>query len=263
MTVTVREYTKSKRVGFEVDIRFEWPDGTPFRRRFRAPVMTATQAMAWGRRREVEIVAGGQGGTLARSKREKGEPAPEKKEVPTLESFATRFVEGYARANKQKASTIDGKERILRIHLIPILGSKRLDEITNEDVQKVKAALSDRSRKTVNNVINVLSKLLNVAIEWDVIARRACTIKLLKVDNATPRFYEFEEYARLVESASKIDHQVLLTVLLGGDAGLRRGEILALRWVDVDLRRKQLRWSKRHGTASWTSRRAGAVASFR
>lgn len=239
MTVTVREYTKSKRVGFEVDIRFAWPDGTRFRERLRAPVSTKSQAMAWGRAREVELIGKG--------KQQPELPALKPKEVPTLKDFAPRFIESHARAEKQKASTIDTKERILRRHLVPILGSKRLDEIDNEDVQKVKSSLSARSRKTVNNVINVLSKLLNVAVEWNVIPRRSCTIKLLKVDNPTPRFYEFDEYSRLVDAARKIDRQVLLTVLLGGDAGLRRGEMIALRWSDVDLRRKHLKLEQ----ASW------------
>lgn len=72
MTVTVREYKKSKRVGYEVDIRFDWPDGTEFRRRYRAPVHTKTQASAWGRNREVEILTGGKDGPLTVSKRAQG-----------------------------------------------------------------------------------------------------------------------------------------------------------------------------------------------
>lgn len=45
-----------------------------------------------------------------------------RKEVPTLEAFAPRLIEGYARANRQKPSGIAAKEGILRIHLIPELG---------------------------------------------------------------------------------------------------------------------------------------------
>jgi integrase len=67
-----------------------------------------------------------------------------------------------------------------------------------------------------------------------------CTIDLLKVARGTPSFYEFSEYVRLVEAAARIDARTHLAVLLGGDAGLRRGEILALRWCDVDFRRRQL-----------------------
>lgn len=243
MTVTVREYTKSNRVGFEVDLRFEWPDGTAFRKRLRAPVATKSQAKAWGQRREVEIVAAGQGGELARSRRDKPE-TPNGKEIPTLEEFSPRFLDGYARAEKQKASSVATKERILRLHLLPLLGHKRLNEITNEDIAQLKASVQQHKRKTVNNIANVLSKLLNVAVEWNVISIRPCTIKLLKVDAPTPTFYEFDDYARLLEAALKIDPRIHLMALLGGDAGLRRGEIIALRWQDVDLRRRQLKIEK-------------------
>ena len=44
----------------------------------------------------------------------------------------------------------------------------------------------------------------------------------------------------LVEAAKKVDPRVQVMVLLGGDAGLRRGEIVSLRQSDVDLRRRQL-----------------------
>ena len=50
--------------------------------------------------------------------------------------------------------------------------------------------------------------------------------------------------ARLLEAAAKIDARVHLMTLLGGDAGLRRGEIIALRWQDVDLKRRQSKIEK-------------------
>jgi integrase len=168
-------------------------------------------------------------------------PRNKKKEVPTLNVFGPRFIENYARANRQKASGIAAKEKILKRHLCPRFGHKRLDEIDDEDVQSLKSGLAHRSRKTVNNVLTVLSKLLKVAVKWKVIKSMPCTIDLLKVARGTPSSYEFSEYARLVEAAAKIDARTHLAVLLGGDAGLRRGEILALRWCDVDFRRRQLK----------------------
>ena len=69
-----------------------------------------------------------------------GPPQP-KKEVPTLETFAPRFVDGHARANRQKPSGIAAKETIIRVHLVPLLGSKKLDTISNEDVQWLKNQL--------------------------------------------------------------------------------------------------------------------------
>jgi hypothetical protein len=75
--------------------------------------------------------------------------------VPTLEEFAPRFINGYANANRQKPSGIAAKETILRVHLVPALGAKKLDAITNEVVQGLKHALRGKSAKTVNNVLTV------------------------------------------------------------------------------------------------------------
>ncbi len=44
-----------------------------------------------------------------------------------------------------------------------------------------------------------------------------------------PKFYDFDEYKRLVEAARALDARTHVVVLLGGDAGLRRGEMMALR----------------------------------
>jgi hypothetical protein len=202
MTIKIRGY---KRGGFEVDIRFTYPDGVPFRRRYRAPVESKSAAKRWGEAREAELL-----------------------------------IENYARANRQKASGIDSKKSILKHHLYAQLGERKLDAIDDESVQHLKAALAEKSPKTVNNVLTVLNKLLKFAVKWKVIDRVPCTIELLKVHNLVPKFYEFAEYERLVEAARKISSRSALVVLLGGDAGLRRGEMIGLRWCDVDLRRRQL-----------------------
>ncbi len=88
-------------------------------------------------------------------------------------------------------------------------------------------------------MLTVSNKLLKVAVKWKVLDAMPCAIELVKISNASPEFYEFEDYARLVEAAAKIGTRELLVVLLGGDAGLRRGEMIGLRWSDVDFRRGQ------------------------
>ena len=145
-----------------------------------------------------------------------------------MEEFVPRFIEGYARANRQKPSTIISKESVLQIYLVPRFGERRLDTLTHEDVKRLKADLKEQSTKTVNNVLTVFNKLLKVAVEWSVIDKMPVTIELLKAPKPTMSFYEFEEYERLVEAASKLDWRIQAMVLLGGDAGLRSGEILAL-----------------------------------
>ena len=212
MSVKVRRY---RRGGWEVDITVLLPDGIRFRERKKASVSSLTGARRWGEARERELLRNG--------------PARVRKEVPTLRDFVPRFLEGYARANRQKPSGIAGKETILRVHLVPALGARHLDAITTEDVQRLKRALENRSPKTVNNVLTVLNTLLKQAVAWDVIETVPCTIRLLKAPRAAVRFHDFEAFERLVVAADRLDRTTRLLVLLGGEAGLRCGEMMALK----------------------------------
>src|SRR5205085_193302 len=127
-----------------------------------------------------------------------------------------------------------------RVHLLPALGHKRLDAIKSEDVQRLKRDLEAKSPKTVNNVLAVLSVLLKKAVEWEVIAHMPCAVKLLPVSKGSTRFYDFDEYEQLVEAARLLDPRTHLIALLGGEAGMRCGEMIALEWSDVDLGNRQL-----------------------
>jgi integrase len=128
---------------------------------------------------------------------------------------------------------------VLRVHLIPALGDKPLASITTEDVQQFKSALSARSPKTVNNILTVLNVLMRIAVEWHVIERVPCVIKMLKAPKSQAAFYDFDQFERLVERA-RMDQQAHLVVLLGGEAGLRCGEMIGLEWLDIDLEKRQL-----------------------
>ena len=102
-----------------MDIRFRLPDGIPFRERTRINTPSKSAAQRWGQDRERHLL-------------QHGLPQP-KKEVPTLKTFAPRFMEGHARANRHKPSGIAAKQTILDVHLVPLLGAKKLDAITNEE----------------------------------------------------------------------------------------------------------------------------------
>jgi integrase len=142
-------------------------------------------------------------------------------------------------ANRLKPSGIVSKESIIRVHLIPVLGSKKLDAITNEHVQRLKRQLVDHAAKTANNVLTVLNVMLKKAVEWDLIERMPCTVRLLPIPKPSAGFYDFDEYEQMVAAAR--DGTAVLIVLLGGEAGLRCGEMIGLQWDDVDLIKRQLR----------------------
>ena len=89
-------------------------------------------------------------------------------------------------------------------------GDRRLDQIRDQDIARLKADLKDLSPKTVNNVLVTLSTMLKAAREWGVIAYLPCTIKLLKVSVGTVEFYEQPDYERLVAAARELDPRIEL-----------------------------------------------------
>ena len=107
-------------------------------------------------------------------------------------------------------------------------------------MQRLKHHLREHDPKTVNNVLTVLNVLLKKAVEWDVLERMPATIRLLPIPQPSAGFYDFDEYERLVAAAKLTNRDAFLVVLLGGEAGIRCGEIMALEWGDVDLSKRQL-----------------------
>jgi hypothetical protein len=113
---------------------------------------------------------------------------------------------------QRRSRTRVGHAGILRVHLIPIAGRKRLDAITNEDVQRLKMWLRAKAPKTVNNVLAVLSRLLKTAVEWGVLDRMPCAIRLLPAPKGSTAFFD---------SWSTNSWSKRLGYLIGGPTSLR------------------------------------------
>lgn len=245
MAVYVREYVKTvlhvegctkrrcgaecKRVtdGWEYHLKIRLPSGELFEERKKSPVRGRGDTERYAQNRMAHILRFGK----------PAEAEAQSDAVPTLQQFRARYIEEYCEANRLKPSTVAQKNAILDHYLKPRLGDRPLDQIRDADVARLKAALKDKSPKTVNNVLVTLSTVLGAAKEWGVIKQIPCTIRLLKTAMRSVEFYEPSEYERLVEAAGQLDPRIELLVLLGGEAGLRRGEIIALEQTDADTRR--------------------------
>jgi integrase len=154
------------------------------------------------------------------------------REERRLADFAVEFLESYCAANN-KYATIEAKESIFRVHLIPDMGKLLLSEVNARTIEayKAKKLVEELSPKTVNNHLTVLRKMLSVAQEWELIDH-VPPMKWLKVPPQRFDFLSFEEAERLVKGA---DTEWGPAILVGLRCGLRLGEIMALRWEDVDL----------------------------
>lgn len=162
-----------------------------------------------------------------------GKPLPEIR-AATFAEFGPRWLRDYVKAEGLKPSTEDAYERILRLHLYPAIGPVRLDAIGALQVQKVKLQVAGKADKTRACVLSLLANMLGAAERWDEIDR-APHVELPAYMQPEMEFYDFEDWERLIDGARRAGPMQLAAILLGGDAGLRRGESVAFEQADADV----------------------------
>ena len=170
-----------------------------------------------------------------------GDPNPKpqpktKKEVITLAQFAKEHFMPKARLENKHSSAVT-KQTILDLHVLPQLGDKPVEEIAYRDFEDLKirlAALKGRKAlkpKSINNVLTVVRSLLAEARKRELITT-VPHVDWLKTTIPKFDFLTFEEAERLV-AAGQGEWRAMIFLALR--SGLRQGELLALRWEDVDL----------------------------
>ena len=194
-------------------------------------------------------------GTLAEAKKElrarlrcgdTGEHvAPDK---ATLSGWAKQWIEAGApgrRRRKVGARALERYEQLLRTHVLPMLGERRLQELQSTEIDKLYLDL-DVNKKispcTARYVHNVLSACLSAAVR----TKRLAISPMESVTNVPS--------AGESDHGTALDDEQLKTLVRGfrGSAlfgivsvaaftGARRNEILALRWSDLDTQKKELR----------------------
>jgi integrase len=169
----------------------------------------------------------------------------------TFADFTERWLSEYLPGRGLKLTTLDGYRQTLNRHLLPCFGATSLQELEQQPelidryiTQKIQAGLAP---KTVHNHLLLLQVMLKTAIRWRLIQRNPVT------DAERPRIAHTElnvlsereiaqlwaAYNQLVQNAATDERpwwqlaQTLTFVALA--TALRRGELLALRWHDIQL----------------------------
>lgn len=237
-SVRSRTYTASGRTVWQVDIHCIPADETGCRRlRFHPKGITSKgAAKRWAELMEADLVTRGDPRrTKAAALDVDSYPALQEPAVcPTLAQFRDTWL-NYGRANRQKPSTLDNKAITFRAYLSPVLGKCRLNQIGAVEILKLKAVLAELSASSANQVLLVLSSVLTTARKLGLITEQP-KLELVKVP-ATRKIKHLEpdEFEALVTAAAQVGPTSLAVVLLAGDAGLRLGELIALRPKDLDL----------------------------
>jgi integrase len=183
----------------------------------------------------------------------KGEAEPNEhgNSIPTLERFyeddfkPLHFKRG-RRGEPLKPSRISDYESIWRVHLLPRFGKTPIDAFDSHEIEKFAAELAvGRKQKTINEILTILGTILRKAKEWREVVVPA--IEIGQVEQEEIEFWTFDDFDRLAAEAKRRGKYHHAVVLLGARAGLRAGEILSLRWSDIDIDRRVIRVGK----ATW------------
>ena len=162
--------------------------------------------------------------------------------IPTLAELARdRYlphVQGYKRSWQTD-------ETILRVHVLPELGSQFVDRVRAEGIAMVVQAMRDKgyATGTTNRVVIVLRHIYNLARKWRVpgVTENPTAGLNLAPDVNRERFLTVEEAQRLIASIEQDENEVarkaIFLLLL---TGARRNEITHAKWEHVDWDRKTL-----------------------
>ncbi|HEY6581339.1 MAG TPA: site-specific integrase [Rubrobacter sp.] len=156
----------------------------------------------------------------------------------TLNECLDRWLSGSVR-NTVKQSTFENYEYVVRLHLKPSLGRTKLKVLAPAQVQGLYRAKLDSglSARTYQLIHTVLRKALKQAVRWELVPRNVTdavtTPKLAKGATKGIRVLNADQ-ARNLLGAARGDRLEALYVL-AITARLREGELLGLRWQDVDL----------------------------
>lgn len=161
---------------------------------------------------------------------------------------ARRWLASYPGQKGLKRSTREGYATIVEKHLIPVFGQKRLSEIDQADIAVYVLELGQLlSPRTINRNLNLLHLILESAQRLGVIDVNPVTaaerprpprlrwriLSPAEIGRVERAFRELVADAVGEERAWRQQGRALFLTVVG--TGLRRGEILGLRWFDVDL----------------------------
>jgi integrase len=153
----------------------------------------------------------------------------------TLAQFLVDWLENSQKQNV-RARTYERYEEIVRLHVVPVIGRHRLQKLSAQHIQAfyTKKLNEGLSASTVGVFHDVLHKALDTAMKWGLVPRNVCDL----VSPPHVGGYEIkpltaEQAHQLLTAARGQRQEALFTLALA--TGMRRGELLALKWQDINF----------------------------
>jgi len=151
----------------------------------------------------------------------------------TFAEFSEQWLRDYASVSV-KPSTLGGYRSMLTSSLVPFFGSMQLASIRPADVQRYMAERMRAGRKpaTVQKAVILLKTMLKHAVEWDYLRTNpAQNVKAPRREHVEMDFLTPDEIRLFLEACAPQWRPLFFTAIF---TGMRLGELLALRWSDID-----------------------------
>jgi integrase len=191
------------------------------------------------------------------------EPATPRKQA-AFSGFAKHWYDLHVKVNA-KLSYQRSTERELRVHLVPFFGDMDLRSIDAELVDAYKAQKvrtpdnpGGNAPKTVNNHLTVLSSLFAKAVLWGYAETNPVKgVSKLKLPPREFRFWDREQSQVFLEHMRAREPRWYPMFLTALRTGLRQGELIALRWEDLDFVKRQLHVVQNFTAGALTTPKSG------
>src|SRR5215218_8514014 len=142
-----------------------------------------------------------------------------------------------------RVSTFERHEQIIRAHLAPAFGRMKLKTLTPAHVRSLHREKLEEglAPATVRKIHSTLHKALSQAVSDGMVPRNAADVKAPRPTPEEMRPLSKAEARAFLEAARETGDRFEALYVLAIATGLRRGELLGLRWDDVDLKLGTLR----------------------
>jgi integrase len=134
-----------------------------------------------------------------------------------------------------RPGTLRRYRELIRLHIVPSLGNVNLAKLTPADVQRLYAdRLAVLSPATVRCIHSVLHHALDDAVKWGLLVRNVCdAVETPRNQRKEMATWSLEEVVRVLDAAVDDPFEAFWHVAIF--TGMRRGEVLGLKWTDLDL----------------------------
>jgi integrase len=155
--------------------------------------------------------------------------------APTVLDLIQRFEEEHL--TRRKASTAEDYKRMIRSHIGPAIGRLKVADVEFSDIDGLHRKITKKGHlHRANRVVAVASKMFSLAMKWNMRPDNPCRGVEKNTEHHRQRYLKGDELARLVAAlANHSDQQAANVVRMLMFTGARRGEVLSMRWADVDM----------------------------